>query len=91
MNDQAWVALGALVLAFLAYVVATVWWAATINAKVKELEGRANEHTGIRDAVIRLEANVENLTKTVNDFVGAVRDSILPSRQRTQRRAGDQG
>ena len=79
-----WIAFAGLLLAGVAQLCGTVWWGATISAKVKGLEDGAKENGSVRDLVIELRADMKNFSSAVRDMGEAIRELRQPTRRRTQ-------
>ena len=52
---------------------AAIWWAATINSKVVQLEKDRDDFKGHGERMIRLEAAIEHMASKIEDLVGVLR------------------
>lgn len=87
MTASAWIALGGLVTLLVAHIVATIWWAATTSAEVKDLRKRADEHGGVRDIVIEMRTEMRQFARAISDLAEGLREVRASPRRR---QGGDQ-
>ena len=78
-----WIAFAGLLLAGVAQLCGTVWWGATISAKVRALEEGAKDHGSVRDLVIELRTDMKNFSSAIKEMGEAIRELRQPARRRT--------
>lgn len=82
MNPNAWIALVGLGVAVVGQAIGFVWWAATVNSKVSQLETEAKSHGDIRDLVIEMRTEMRGFRDSIKDLAEDLRQVSRPRAQR---------
>lgn len=80
MGPEAWIALVGLAFVVMVQGAGTIWWAATMSGKVRQLEKDSSSHGDVRDLVIEMRAEMRGFRETIKELADAIK--VRPNRSR---------
>lgn len=80
MSAEAWIAVLGLGFVVLVQAGGTIWWAATMSGRVKQLEKDSSAHGDLRDIVIEMRTEMRGFRESIKELADALK--ARPSRAR---------